>query len=173
MERILDKITDIVMRLMFFSVALVVIMVMWMILFAMVSSGVQARELPPQQFDCLARAVYWEARGEPIEGQLEVAHVVLNRVRDERFPNTPCAVVHQRRGKVCQFEWACTDRRHVRPVRGEVWQQVRRVARMAVRQNPGIEPGTLYFRARGSRRTGWWRSLYEVAEIGGHTFYAD
>ena len=44
---------------------------------------------------CLATAVYFEARGEPRVGQQAVAHVVLNRVRDSRFPSNVCDVVQQ------------------------------------------------------------------------------
>ena len=44
---------------------------------------------------CLATAVYFEARGEPFVGQSAVAHVVLNRVEDTRFPNDICSVVKQ------------------------------------------------------------------------------
>jgi spore germination cell wall hydrolase CwlJ-like protein len=45
---------------------------------------------------CLAVAVYFEARGEPIDGQMAVAEVVMNRVEDERYPDTVCAVVYDR-----------------------------------------------------------------------------
>ena len=47
------------------------------------------------QHNCLAQAVYFEARGEPLEGQLAVAQVVINRVRDARYPSTVCQVVFQ------------------------------------------------------------------------------
>lgn len=44
---------------------------------------------------CLATAVYFEARGEPMVGQVAVAQVIVNRVYDERFPDTVCDVVKQ------------------------------------------------------------------------------
>jgi N-acetylmuramoyl-L-alanine amidase len=62
-----------------------------------------------KQADCLATNIYFEARGEPIKGQIAIAMVTLNRVADEAFPNTICEVVHQggtARGK-CQFSWYC------------------------------------------------------------------
>ncbi len=52
-------------------------------------------------FDCLALAVYYEARGETVEGQLYVARTVLNRVASPRYPNTVCGVVYQKH----QFSW--------------------------------------------------------------------
>ena len=48
-----------------------------------------------QALICVAVAVYFEARSEPFIGQSAVAHVIMNRVYDERYPNNPCDVVHQ------------------------------------------------------------------------------
>ena len=58
---------------------------------------------------CLATAVYFEARGESYRGQVAVAQVVLNRVKDRRYPNTICGVVfqNQSRRNSCQFSFAC------------------------------------------------------------------
>ena len=55
----------------------------------------QRTEVSTQEQDCLASAVYFEARGEQIEGQLAVAEVVLNRVASKKYPNTICEVVEQ------------------------------------------------------------------------------
>jgi len=61
--------------------------------------------------NCLANTIYYEARGEPIKGQLAVANVVMNRVKNKHYPNTICKVVHQRVKKygrfICQFSWYC------------------------------------------------------------------
>src|SRR3990167_10047312 len=55
--------------------------------------------------DCLARTIYFEARSEPVLGQIAVAQVVINRMRDRRWPNTVCGVVKQggARRNQCQF----------------------------------------------------------------------
>jgi len=58
-------------------------------------SAHQATELSDAEQDCLASAVYFEARGEEIEGQLAVAEVVLNRVASKKYPDTICEVVEQ------------------------------------------------------------------------------
>lgn len=55
----------------------------------------QRTDVPTSEQDCLASAVYFEARGEQIEGQLAVAEVVLNRVASKRYPDTICEVVEQ------------------------------------------------------------------------------
>ena len=62
-----------------------------------------------KQMSCLAEALYFEARGEPIQGQLAVGEVVLNRVEDPRYPNSICKVINQGTGRrfACQFTYTC------------------------------------------------------------------
>ena len=64
---------------------------------------------------CLAEAIYFESRGEPLEGQVAVAEVVLNRVDDRQFPQTVCGVTNQGAGsgRGCQFSYACDGRSDV------------------------------------------------------------
>jgi spore germination cell wall hydrolase CwlJ-like protein len=60
---------------------------------------------------CLARTIYWEARGMSIAGMEAVADVVMNRVGHEGFPETICDVVKQGQEKgACQFSWWCDGR---------------------------------------------------------------
>ena len=64
---------------------------------------------------CMALNIYHEARNEATVGQLAVAQVVMNRVNDDRFPDTPCDVIydgiHTKSGHPirdrCQFSWYC------------------------------------------------------------------
>ncbi len=58
---------------------------------------------------CLANAVYFEARGESVRGQIAVAQVVMNRVFSPFYPNTVCGVVYQNANRRfgCQFTFAC------------------------------------------------------------------
>lgn len=62
-----------------------------------------------KQQECLAKAIYFEARGEPVRGQAAVAQVILNRVRNPAFPETICGVVYQNKQlkNRCQFSFAC------------------------------------------------------------------
>lgn len=62
-----------------------------------------------RDFDCLSQAVYYEAGNEPREGQLAVAEVIANRVKDHRYPNNVCDVVYQgaTRTTGCQFTFTC------------------------------------------------------------------
>ena len=61
------------------------------------------------QWACLAEAIYYEARGEAIQGQYAVAEVILNRVDSKRYPDTICKVVNQGTGRLhaCQFSYTC------------------------------------------------------------------
>ncbi len=111
---------------------------------------------------CLAVAVYYEARGEPIAGQFAVAHVVLNRARSGRFADTPCGVVRQ----PGQFAFA---HRSFTPASNADWQRAVAVARGAIAGSGASQAhGALYFHA-SSVSPGWSHS--EVAQIGRHVFY--
>jgi len=119
-----------------------------------------------QQEACIARAIYWEARGTSEAGQRAVAEVIWNRVRHPAFPKTPCAVVYQRSRNVCQFSWVCTHTRNVAPPNNAHWALAKRIAQ----QPPGdLTHGALFFREKKNRRQ--WRHLIEVAEIDDHIFY--
>lgn len=62
-----------------------------------------------QDVECLAEAIYFEARGEPVAGQVAVAQVILNRAGSKRYPSSPCAVVRQNEHKMnkCMFSYRC------------------------------------------------------------------
>jgi hypothetical protein len=63
-----------------------------------------------EELTCLAQNIYFEARSEPLEGKLAVAHVVMNRVTSRYFPDTVCGVVRDGTDEVlhkCQFSWYC------------------------------------------------------------------
>lgn len=65
------------------------------------------------QKKCLAEAIYFEARSEPWAGQVAVAQVVLNRVKNPTYPNSICGVVYQNKRwrNRCQFSFACDGKR--------------------------------------------------------------
>lgn len=122
---------------------------------------------------CLALNVYHEARGEPPSGQLAVAHVVLNRVADEQFPDSICEVVHQGgetlRGG-CHFSWWC-DGRSDEPADRRAWRRSRAVAEQAL-SGRSVDPtgGALYYHATWVSPY-WAAELQRGATIGRHVFY--
>ncbi len=86
-------------------------------------------EVEKAELNCLAEAVYYEARSEDARGQLAVAEVVMNRVADSRFPKTICDVVFQGqyRQTGCQFTFTCDGSRRIKP-QGPAWDRARAVA---------------------------------------------
>ena len=82
--------------------------------------------------DCLAAAVYYEARGEPADGQAAVAQVVLNRARAPSYPKNVCGVVYQGvGGHACQFSFACNGAMR-RPREPAAWAKSKGVAARAL-----------------------------------------
>jgi spore germination cell wall hydrolase CwlJ-like protein len=125
-----------------------------------------------RDLDCLADAVYYEARGETPAGQAAVAQVVLNRVRHPAFPKSVCAVVFQgaQGGSGCQFSFAC-DGSMNRSREPTAWRRSREVAAHALSGfvMPGVGNAT-HFHVAGLD-PGWGPRLLRVAQIGLHVFY--
>jgi N-acetylmuramoyl-L-alanine amidase len=118
------------------------------------------------QHDCLAGAVYFEAKGEPLRGQLSVAEVILNRARSGRFPTTACGVVKQRG----QFSFVRGGRLPAIPRASAAWRKAVAVARVALEDRAdGAAPKALFFHARSV--SPGWRGLTRVAAVGNHVFY--
>ena len=124
------------------------------------------------QSECLAQAIYFESRGEPLEGQIAVAEVVLNRVDDRRFPNSVCGVTKQGvgQGRACQFSYACDGRADVMksPVARERSEKL--AALMMEGRARTVTNGATYFHTR-SIRPSWSRRMERTTAIGHHMFY--
>lgn len=118
-------------------------------------------------FSCLARNVYHEARGEDAVGMVAVGYVVLNRARDGR---DLCEVVKERWRGSCQFSWVCDRRASVREQ--ESWARSKAVAAALVGASPPPDPthGATHF-ARCASSAAWRRSYERTARIGSHCFY--
>lgn len=126
-----------------------------------------------QSLQCLALNVYWEARSEPMQGQLAVAAVTLNRVNDRRFPDDICDVVRQG-GEVrkhrCQFSWWCDGKKDI-PVEAEAWRRATIIARLSyagVVSDP--TDGALWYHA-DYVNPDWASYKHVAAKIGRHIFY--
>ena len=123
------------------------------------------------ELECLAKTIYFEARGEREEGQRAVAAVVLNRVKGVDFPNTICEVVHQggTETKTCQFSWWC-DGRSDKPKDREAWEQAITIAFEMMTGAPDPTNGALYYHSTGVSPS-WRRQLVRLATIGAHVYY--
>jgi len=130
-----------------------------------------ARDARRQQ-NCLAEAVYFEARGENLSGQMAVAEVVLNRVRHRAYPDNICGVVYQgsERATGCQFSFAC-DGSTDRAPRGRAWRQSQLVAKHAMLGfAPQVTRSATHFHT-ASVNPRWSSSLVQTRRIGYHIFY--
>ena len=125
-----------------------------------------------RQTDCLAKAVYYEANGEPLAGQRAVAQVVLNRLRHPRYPKTICAVVNQgaERPTGCQFSFTC-DGSLARAPNPARFKLALAVAAAALNGAISAEAGqathyhTLYVFPK------WAPELLKLGVLGHHVFY--
>lgn len=126
-----------------------------------------------RELDCLADAVYYEARGESLAGQAAIAQVVLNRVHHPAFPKSVCGVVFQgaRTGDDCQFSFVC-DGSMRRPKDGVAWARAERIAARALSGfvMPQVGQAT-HFHVAGVQPD-WGPRLMRVAQVGLHVFYS-
>jgi spore germination cell wall hydrolase CwlJ-like protein len=123
--------------------------------------------------DCLAQAIYYEARSEPEEGQRAVAQVVLNRVRHPAWPNSVCGVVYQgpaRPGGGCQFTFTCDGSLRFGAY-GEDWARARRLAAEALAGRVHAPVGLSTFYHANYVLPAWAPRLLKTAVIGNHLFY--
>jgi len=118
------------------------------------------------EHECLANAVYFESKGEPLAGQLSVAEVVLNRARSGRFPASICGVVKQRG----QFSFVRGGRLPSVPRASTAWHKAVAVAHIALQDlADGAAPKALFFHAK--RVNPSWRGLRKIGAVGNHIFY--
>jgi hypothetical protein len=128
----------------------------------------QARSL-----QCLAEAVYYEARSESEDGQRAVAQVVLNRVRHPAYPSSVCGVVYQgplRAGGGCQFTFTC-DGSLATPPAGAGWLRARRIAAAALAGSVYGPVGHATHYHTHQVVPAWAWKLAKLAVIGSHNFY--
>lgn len=121
-------------------------------------------------WQCLTKALYFEARGETVRGQFAVAEVILNRVDSPAYPDTVCAVVEQASTKGCQFSFAC-DGNADRMRDPAAIDLAGRVARVMLDGAPRtLTGGATHFHTRAVAPR--WAAVFpRTAAIGAHVFY--
>jgi spore germination cell wall hydrolase CwlJ-like protein len=129
-------------------------------------------QLDQHQRNCLAQAIYYEARGETQQGQVAVGEVVMNRVRSGLYPNSVCGVVYQGSAlKIgCQFTFTCDGSMAALP-RGRAWVQAEQLASaiMLGYTRPITQHATHYHTTAVNPM--WSDTLVETTQIGSHIFY--
>ena len=124
--------------------------------------------------ECLADAMYYEARGEGEAGELAIAEVVYNRVHNGNYPNNICGVVfegaHLHTG--CQFSFTCNGEM-LRPKNPAAWRHAERLALRIVTGN--MELGDTTGEATSFHavdvQPGWSGTMERTTQIGNHIFY--
>jgi spore germination cell wall hydrolase CwlJ-like protein len=122
---------------------------------------------------CLTEAIYFEARGEPVRGQIAVAQVVMNRVFSGYYPNTVCGVVYQNANRhlACQFTFACDGIPDV--VREpDAWERAKKIAAETIDGQlwlPEVGKATHYHAYWV--HPSWVHEMTKMYKLGVHTFY--
>ncbi|NEY90685.1 cell wall hydrolase [Tabrizicola oligotrophica] len=123
-----------------------------------------------EQWQCLTKALYFEARGESLKGQFAVAEVILNRVDSPKYPATVCGVVEQGGQGGCQFSYTCDGARDVMADR-QAADIAGRIARVMLDGAPRtLTYGATHFHTRAVTPA-WSRRFERTASIGAHMFY--
>jgi spore germination cell wall hydrolase CwlJ-like protein len=127
------------------------------------------------EMKCLAEAIYFEARGEPEEGRIAVAQVVLNRLKNPAYPSTICGVVYQNKNKRnrCQFSFACDGIRD-RITNKSAWVEAQALAKRVLDDDKhlyiaDVGASTHYHATYVKPR--WARKMTKKDKIGRHIFY--
>lgn len=124
------------------------------------------------ELDCLTQAVYFEARGETVQGQAAVAQVVMNRVKHPAFPKSVCGVVfqgsHRRTG--CQFSFACDGSMRGRR-EAKAWASARKIAARTMSGAVLADVGAATHFHTTAVAPAWGPQMRRVGQVGLHVFY--
>lgn len=116
---------------------------------------------------CVATAVYFESRGEPLDGQLAVAEVVLNRAASNKYPSSWCAVVKQK----AQFSFVRGGQFPRVDTASDAWRKAQAITRIAVAKAADYLPSDVLWYHADYVSPSWGRRLTRVNKIGAHIFY--
>ena len=125
-----------------------------------------------KQMSCLAEALYFEARGEPIIGQLAVGEVILNRVEDRRYPSSICKVINQGTGRrfACQFTYTCDGKLESVHER-KPYEMALKIAKILLTTHDRkLTKGSTHYHSNYVNPK-WSKKFERVAKFGRHIFY--
>ncbi|SFS14182.1 Cell Wall Hydrolase [Yoonia litorea] len=124
------------------------------------------------QWQCLAEALYFEARGETVRGMFAVGEVILNRVDSDAYPDTLCGVINQGTGRkyACQFTYTC-DGLPENINEPRAWERVGKVAAILLEGAPrALTGGATHYHTKAVSPS-WAKRFPRTASIGSHYFY--
>lgn len=136
-----------------------------------VSRGGSDTAISERDAACLLEAVYFEAQANHMDGGKAVAHVILNRAKDPRFPNSVCGVVAdgQAQGR-CQFSYRCDRRADDFRDQVKLAGAKKVVAQVAQAPEEDVTDGALFFHASWMK-PGWFAKLRRTVVLGNQIFY--
>lgn len=124
------------------------------------------------QWQCLAEALYFEARGEDLWGQIAVAEVILNRVDSPRFPEDVCSVVRDGTGRRhrCQFSYYCDGK--VEAIENQAaFERIKKIAAMMIEGRARVLTSGAVFYHTDAVAPSWMNAMRQTTIIGDHIFY--
>ena len=124
-------------------------------------------KIDKKQLLCMARNIYFEAGNQSESGMKAVANVVFNRMKDKRWPDTPCQVIYQKYKGTCQFSWVCSREQKIRYA--EQYRRAVKVAELAMLGQLSDNTGGSKFYHATYVNPGW--RYKRTAKIGDHIFY--
>jgi spore germination cell wall hydrolase CwlJ-like protein len=138
-------------------------------------STVKPKSQRHDQIKCMADNIYHESAGEPREGQIAVARVVMNRIR-HGFASTPCRVIYQMTKDElevihCQFSWVCQGKQEPYTQSWQ-YQVAEDIARQVINDdawNDQLSDDILFFHNKTVKNPWGYK---ESVQIGNHTFYS-
>ncbi len=126
----------------------------------------RSASVPDRERECLAGAIYFESKGEPLSGQIAVGQVIANRAKSGRFPSSWCGVVFQR----SQFSFVRGHALPPIPRASADWKTAVAVAHIVANDlHDAVAPKSLFFHARYV--SPGWKRMSKVATVGNHIFY--
>lgn len=129
------------------------------------STGTRRAQFSERDLNCLAEAIYHEARGESVKGQAAVAEVVLNRVDSNKFASSVCGVVNQPK----QFSYTIGG---PKPIRNKsAYMRAREIAQKALAGAPRVLTGGATYFHTPAVSPSWSRRFQRTVRIGQHIFY--
>ena len=124
------------------------------------------------ELNCLAEAIYFEARGESLEGQYAVGEVIINRVISKTFPNSICRVVSEGSGRLnaCQFSYNC-DGKLETITEQVIYNRILKLSRILLEPSARVLTGGATFYHAKAVNPSWAKKFRKTKEIGQHVFY--
>ena len=124
------------------------------------------------EMKCLAEAIYFEARGEALEGQYAVGEVIINRVLSKDFPNSVCGVISEgaNRLNACQFSYNC-DGKLETITEKKIYERILKLSQMLLEPSARfLTSGATFYHSKLVSPS-WSKKFIKTNEIGNHVFY--